>query len=204
MNKLFSLSILCFLSTFSISQTQWDYLGGLPVNMKSEVDACLLLDFEQNGSNEIKIVHGENAGCYFTSNTDIHIYAPTDDKGFWSDCNNSNLTGWTSDTAWIQKNGVRLSEGSHVLPFLYEDKYGFLVLKLTSGSDTLKVRGYMFLIDPNEFECYNLAQQLGLTEDNLISEEFEDYNLLGQKVDEYHSGLTIRLYQSGYTIKIYK
>lgn len=207
MKKLFALSILCFLSTFVSSQTQWDYLGGYPIEMNSAIDACVYFDFESNGSNEIKIVHGINAGCYITTNTDIPVYMPThvvQGVNFWSDCNIQDTSKWHSDTAYIHKNGIQLDYGSHVLPFKYENKFGYFVLKLDPASDTLKVRGYVFQINPENFECYELSPTLGIEELDLKSGKFEDYNLIGQKVDEYHSGLTIRVFESGYSIKIYK
>lgn len=144
------------------SQTQWDYLGGLPIEMNSTLASCMYFDFEQNGSNEVKIVHGIDVGCYFTSCTNVQAYTPThaktEDKApFWSDCT-ADLSGWTSDTAYISKNESRLDNGSHVLPFKYGNKYGFFVLKLDAGSEILKVRGYVFLINPKNFNCYVIPE----------------------------------------------
>ncbi len=206
MKSILLLFTLIYLSGFS--QLQWDYLGGFPVEMDSQIDACIYLDFEQNGSNEVKIVHGINGGCYFTTDTDIPIYAPTHNINskteFWSDCDISDTSCWVSDTAYIRKNGEQLSVGSHVLPFKYGDKFGYFVLKLDAGSDTLKIRGYVFQIDPKDFECYQLPSTAGIKELNLNSGKFKDYNMIGQEVNEYHSGLTIRVFESGHSTKVYK
>jgi hypothetical protein len=192
----------------SNSQIQWDYLGGLPINMHSTVDACMFFDFEQNGSNEVKIVHGDDAGCYMTSCTGIPIYAPTHNINgvdLWSDCDHNNFFNWPSDTAWILKGNTRLTSGSHVLPFKYDGKVGYFVLKITSGSDTLKVRGYKFQIPTRDFECYDLVPPRTLIrtlENNSLL--YKDYNILGFEVDEYYTGFTFRVYEDGTRETIYK
>lgn len=204
--------VAMLLATVGFSQTQYDYLpgGGMPVVMNSTVEACFFFNFDGDptGTNEIKIVHGLNAGCYLASATGTPIYAPTHNVNgvdLWSDCEGSFSRRWNSDTAWIQKNGTAIMPGSHVLPFTYGNKFGFFVLKLSAGSDTLIVRGYQFNILPEDFKCYNLEATARIEEHiNKFTGTFTDFNLMGQLVDEYHTGLTIRVYEDGSTQKIYR
>lgn len=210
--KIINFLVAMLLTTASFSQTQFDYLpdGGMPIVMNSAVEACFFFNFDGDptGTNELKIVHGLNAGCYLASATGIPIYAPTQNVNgvkFWSDCEGSFSRRWNSDTAWIQKNGTALTPGSHVLPFTYDNKFGFFVLKLSAGSDTLIVRGHQFNILPEYFECYNLESTAGIEEHtNKFTGRFTDFNLMGQLVDEYYTGLTIRVFENGSTKKIYR
>ena len=119
------------------SQTQFDYLpgGGMPIVMSSSVEACFFFNFDGDptGTNELKIVHGLNAGCYLASTTRTPINAPThilemNGTEFWSDCDGSFNRRWNSDTAWIKRNGVSLSPGSHVLPFTSGNNFGYFSL----------------------------------------------------------------------------
>lgn len=203
---------VCSLTTTSTAQTQYDYLpgGGMPIVMNSAVEACFFFNFDGDptGINELKIVHGLNAGCYLASATGIPIYAPTNNVNgvdLWTDCTDNEFSSWDSDTAWISIDTNRLINGSHVLPFMYNNEVGFFVLKIDPGSDTLIVRGYVFGIDPKDFACYNLESTAGIEEHtNKFTGTFTDFNLMGQLVDEYYTGLTIRVFENGSTRKIYR
>lgn len=202
---------VCGLTT-TTAQTQYDYLpgGGMPIVMNSVVESCFFFNFDGDptGTNEIKIVHGLNAGCYLASATGIPIYAPTNNVNgvdLWSDCNHNNFFNWYSDTAWISKGSTRLSSGSHVLPFMYDGKIGYFVLKLTTGSDTLRVRGNKFSITKRDFECYQLIPPVNpIRNQDEAPKKYEDLNNLGQPVDEFYSGLVFRKYEDGSTKKIYR
>lgn len=201
---------VCSLAT--TAQTQYDYLpnGGMPIVMNSTVESCFFFNFDgdPNGTNELKIVHGLNTGCYMASATGTPINAHTHNVNgidLWTDCTDNNFSYWDSDTAWISIGSTRLISGSHVLPFMYGNEVGFFVLKIYPNSDTLIFRGYQFGIDPKDFECYNLEATAGIELPAAkFTGIFTDFNLMGQLVDEYHTGLTIRVFENGRTKKIYR
>lgn len=203
MKKLLTVLTLALTAFGSYSQLQWDYLGGIPIEMNSPIASCFYFNFDSDllGSNEIKIVHGKNSGCYITSTTSTPVYMPTNRVSgvdMWSDCNNNNFFNWNSDTAYISKGNARLAKGNHVLPFKYNEKIGYFVIKITEGSDTLKVRGYKFNINPRDFECYKLIEPRSSVR-NVSSQTmlFKEFNHMGQPVDEFYSGLVIRVYEDG-------
>ena len=212
MKKQILILALSLLSVTAVkSQTQFDYIGGITIVMNSTVDACFFFNFDGDptGTNELKIVHGLNAGCYLASATGTPIYAPTHNVNgvdLWSDCDHNTFFNWPSDTALIMKGSTRLTQGSHVLPFKYNDKIGYFVLKLTTGSDTLKVRGYKFNIAPRDFECYQLIPPINpVRNTNQIDpRSFNDFNNLGQPIDEYYTGLVIRVYEDGRIERTYR
>lgn len=207
MKKLLTVLTLALTVFSSYSQLQWDYLGGIPIEMNSPIASCFYFNFDSDllGSNEIKIVHGENSGCYMTSTSNIPVYMPANRVNgvdMWSDCNDGNFFNWNSDTAYISKGNVRLAKGNHVLPFKYNEKIGYFVIKITEGSDSLKVRGYLFNIQMRNFECYELIPETKRTVGNELN--FIEYNNLGLPAKETDTGLVFRRYENGEVKQIYK
>jgi hypothetical protein len=59
------------------------------------------------------------------------------------------------------------------------------------------VRGYQFNIPPENFECYELTSQI-------MRSEFKEYDYMGIPINEYHTGLTFRIYSDGRKEQLYK
>lgn len=203
MKNFITVLTLFLTALFSNAQTQFDYLGAMPVN--ANITGCFFMDlntFNTNtGENDVKLAHG-NGSIYFASIYSDSAFMPSNNDGFWLDC--SGEMSFNSERAYIIKDGITLTKGSHVLPFTHSNKIHYLVIEVISN-ELILIRGWVFNIDPDEFECYELTDlELGLQEHSIYSQKYTDYNEIGQPINEYYSGFVIRVYSNGQIIKTYK
>lgn len=143
------------------AQTQFDYLGGLGIS--ANVTGCFYIDLNTYGTNtgvnDVVITYG-NGEIYFDDVVGDSMKAPGITtflrKNFWQDCNIS-TNAFNLGHVYIKTSSQSLSIGSHVLPFKYNNLYNYLVLRVTT--DSVYVRGWVFNIAPENWECYNLEAQ---------------------------------------------
>lgn len=145
------------------AQTQFDYLGGLGIS--SNVTGCFYIDLNTNntnlGINDVVLVHGSGE-IYFDDVIGDSMRAPfksmkyTSSKRIWADCDEA-TNNFTEGRIYIIRDLQSVTPGSHVLPFKYNDLYNYLVLRVTT--DSVYVRGWVFNITHENWECYNLEAQ---------------------------------------------
>jgi hypothetical protein len=154
-----------FLTALTVNaQTQFDYLGGMPIN--SNITGCFYIDLNTGntnvGINDVKFVHG-NGEIYFEG-----IYADSAKmtgttptirlgKSMWNDCNPPTNV-FDKSRVYVMTTLSRLSEGSHVLPFKYNDLCNYIVLRVEGSM--IYIRGWKFNIDPQLYECYRLSERM--------------------------------------------
>jgi|GEM_PF-5358576 len=150
------------LSTLSFSQTQFDYLGGL--GMSANGTGCFFIDLNTGntglGINDVKFIH-EGGEIYFCAVAGDSMRLPAKagkawyPNKLWLECDILN-NQFTENKAHIITTGVqRLSNGSHVLPFKYNDLYNYIVLRVSG--DSVYIRGWQFNIPEEVYECFSLA-----------------------------------------------
>lgn len=192
------------------AQTQFDYFGGIGISANST--GCLYIDVDTYisplGINDVVLVHG-NGEIYFDDVIGDSMRAParsmkyTNNKKLWADCNVS-TNNFSEERVYILRDLQNVTPGSHVLPFKYKDFYNYLVLRVTT--DSVIVRGWVFHIVPEDWECYDLEAQRSIEQPIKKDEEFtfKDYDNMGFEVDEYYRGLIIRRYSNGKSEHIYR
>lgn len=205
MKKFITVLTLFLTTLFSNGQTQFDYLGGMPVN--ANITGCFYIDLNTGntglGLNDVKLVHG-NGEIYFDALYADSILTPSvlviDSIPFWEDCFDFNY--YQYQRVWIVKGSDNIGLGNHVLPFEYSGLRHYLVVNLITP-DSLVIRGWAFNLDKDDFTCFDL-NTLSVKDYSLNSQEYKEYNELGQVINEYYSGFVIRVYSNGETIKTYK
>ena len=151
-----------FLSILSFGQTQFDFIGGLPVS--ANTTGCFYIDLntfgENTGVNDVKFVHG-NGEIYFDAVAGDSLRLPAKFqyvfngmKFEWADCDvSANL--FNKNRVYLMHGQNSIPLGTHVLPFKYNNLYNYIVLNVEDGA--IKIMGWVFNIPHEEFDCYNIA-----------------------------------------------
>lgn len=205
MKRLTMVLTLILTAFISNCQTQFDYIGGIPIDANST--GCFYIDLNTGntglGDNDVKIVHG-GGEIYFDALYSDSVLIPSvlviDSVPFWEDCFDFNYFQY--ERAWIVKGLDNIGLGNHVLPFEHSGLRHYLVVNLVSP-DSLIIRGWVFNMYKDDFMCFDL-NTLSVKEYSLNSQEYKDYDNLGRLVNEYYSGLIIRMYSDGSSIKTIK
>lgn len=157
------LILTVLLSIYCSSQTQFDYLGGLPVDANST--GCFYIDLNTGntglGINDVKFVHGSGE-IYFDAVAGDSLRLPPipnrniNGKKLWQECSDSNY--FTVNKVYVISSTNSISYGNHVLPFKYNNLYNYIVVNVDHGG-IMKIRGWVFNIPEELFECYLLTDQ---------------------------------------------
>ena len=161
--KLLSVVVLLSISFLqTTAQTQFDYLGGL--GMSANGTGCFFIDLNTGntnlGINDVKFVH-TGGEIYFDAVAGDSLRLPyrTTRLGYklWQDCGTTNA--FTENRVYVIKGIQNIGVGSHVLPFKYNNLYNYIVLRVTP--DSVYIRGWVFNIPENLYECYQLTSLQG-------------------------------------------
>lgn len=144
--------LFLFLSYGAVAQTQYDYLGGLPLTISNNTTVCSFFDFEGNGENDIKFVFGGGVNCYIEGVSSTALF-PTYKSGLWMDCRFSTPQDFNKTKAYLSVNGVTPAIGSHCFPFIFNGQYGYFVINVID-SNTIKIRGYVF--GNGSLQCFDI------------------------------------------------
>lgn len=204
MKTIITLLLATTLAITASAQTQFDYLGGLPIY--SNVEGCFFIDLNTDssgvGENDLKIVHTDST-IYFESVDSELAYMPSYEseskKDLWSDC--STGQSYNSNRAYIINKTETIGLGTHILPFTHSGYHHYIVINVVSITE-IRIRGWVFNITSDNFDCTGV---LSIDENKATeSMNFTDYNTIGQRVDEYFTGVIIRVYDNGTSKRIIK